>query len=224
MKFDIHKSVKPGATRCRLGYILIRNAKVQGTPSSLAQKFFQLQSSIAAVYNIQELTNMPRVVGVGSLYNQNDFDASRYNLASEELVRRVLESVEPYYVNSAVTVTHYCSINFLLPVGLYDLDQINGDISYRIPLEDTYVDIRGGIMDTDCKPFLNDSSGAFGNSEANSRRTAVTLSTNNLLAVVYADEKIAIEELRHILSFTGEMLIRYNDGVVEKQEIIEERI
>jgi len=221
MKFDINKQVKRRAGGCRLGYIIIRNAKVQGTPSSLAQKFFQLQSSVAAVYNIHSVGNAPRMVGVGSLYNHSDFDASRYQLASEELVRRVLDNKESYYVNSAVTVTHYCSINFLLPVGLYDLDQINGDISYNIPLTDTYVDIGGEIMDTDCQPFLNDTHGAFGNSTANSRRTAVTLSTNNLLAVVYADEKVETEELLHILNFTGEMIIRYNDGIIEKQEIID---
>lgn len=221
MKFDIHESVKQGTDRCRLGYILIRNTKVHGTPSSLAQKFFQLQSSIAAIYNIHGLNNGPRLAGVGSLYNQSDFDASRYNLASEELVRRALDNKESYYVNSAVTVTHYCSINFLLPIGLYDFDQINGDIGYSIPLEDTYVDIKGDIMDTNYKLFLNDSNGPFGNSDADSRRTAVTLSTNNLLAVVYANETVGTEELMHILNFTGEMIIRYNDGVVEKQEIIE---
>lgn len=221
MKFDINENLKQEAGGCRLGYIIIRNAKVQGTPSSLAQKFFQLQSSIAAVYNIRVLANMPRLAGVGSLYNHNDFDASRYHLASEELVRRVLDNKESYYVNSAVTVSHYCSINFLLPVGLYDLDQINGDVNYNIPLSDTYVDIRGDIMETDCKPFLNDHTGPFGNSIVDSRRTAVTLSTSNLLAVVYADEKVATEELTHILNFTGEMIVRYNDGIIEKQGIMD---
>ncbi|MBP2628671.1 MAG: hypothetical protein H6Q68_3382 [Firmicutes bacterium] len=221
MKFDIHESVKQGDTRCRLGYILIRNVKIQGTPPSLAQKFFQLQTSIAAVYNIDALANVPRIAGVGSLYNHKGFDASRYNLASEELVRRVIDNKDSYYVNSAVTVINYCSINFLLPIGLYDLDQINGDIMYNIPLEDNYMDIRGDVMATDCKPFLSDSNGVFGNSNAEARRTAVTLSTNNLLAVVYADEKVAAEELMRILNFTSEMIIRYNGGTVEKQEIIE---
>jgi len=221
MKFDIHESLKQGGAHPRLGYILIRNAKVQGTPPSLAQKFFQLQTSIAAVYNIETLVNIPRLSGVGSLYNQKNFDATRYNLSSEELVRRVLDNKESYYVNSAVTVAHYCSINFLLPVGLYDLNQINGDIMYNIPLEDNYMDIKGDVMATDCKPFLSDGNGVFGNSNADTRRTAVSLSTNNLLAVVYADEKVATEELGHVLNFTGEMIICYNGGIVEKQGIIE---
>jgi len=221
MKLTIHESVKQGAASCRLGYILIRNAQVQGTPPSLAQKFFHLQTAIAAVHNIDALTNVPRLAGVGSLYHQNDFDASRYNLASEELIRRVLENKESYYVNSAVTVTHYCALSFLLPVGLYDLDQINGDIMYNIPLEDYYVNGRGDVMATHSKPFLSDSQGAFGNANADARRTSVTLSTNNLLAVVYADEKVGTEDLMHILKFTSKMIICYNGGTVEKQEIVE---
>ena len=221
MEFHIHESIKRGAVRCRLGYILIRDAKVQGTPPSLAQKLFQLQTSIAAVYNIDALHNVPRLAGMGSLYNQKDFDATRYNLASEELVRHVLDNRDSYYVNSAVTVTNYCYIKFLLPIGLYDLDQINGDIMYNMPREDNYVDIRGNVVTTDSKPFLCDSHGVFGSYNEDARRTAVTLTTNNLLAVVYADDKVASEELMHILDFTGQMIIRYNGGMIEKQKIIE---
>ena len=221
MRFDIHESVKKVHGHYQLGYSVIRNVKVQGTPPSLAQKYAQLQTAIAGVYNIDGLTNAPHFVGAHSLYNDNDFDASRYDAVSEALVRRVVCNKNAYYVNSAVTVMNYCSINFLIPVGLYDLDQINGDITYQLSADEAYVNSGSDVVVTDSNLFLSDSKGIFGNHIADTRRTAVTLSTNNLLAVVYGERKIKASELTQILNYTSEMIIRHNGGTIEKQEIVE---
>ena len=221
MKFDIHENIKQCTSHWRLGYIVIRNVKVQGASPSLSQKLFQLQTALAAVYNIDELAKVARIAGVRSVYNQNNFDATRYTSEAEALVRRVLQNKDAYYVNSAVAASNYCSLKFLLPTGLYDLDQINGNISYGFSSGDSYVNIKGETMITDNQLFLRDDTGIFGNSTVHDRRTAVTLSTKNLLAIVYANENVMPETLMHILSFMGRRMTRYNGGVVGVQEIIE---
>jgi len=221
MKFDIHESVKREKGHCRLGYVVIRNTEVQGAPPSLTQKFFQLRAAIAGVSNVDGLVNVPKLANVLNIYNQDEFDMTRYNLASEELIHRILHHKESYYVNSAVTVANYCSIKFLLPIGLYDFDQLQGNIQYGLPSEDTYININGDVVPTEGQSFLSDDHGVFGNSCTDTRRTAVTLSTNSILTVVYADKKISIEELTNMLNFTSEMIIRYNGGILETQEIID---
>lgn len=221
MKFDIHESIKQGTEYSRLGYIVIGNVKVQGAPPFLAQKLFQLQTALGAVYNIDGLAKGTRLAGVRSLYNQNTFDATRYTSEAEVLVRRVLQNKDSYYVNSAIAAINYCSLKFLLPTGLYDLDQINGNVLYRVPIEESYVNINGEIMNTEGQSFLTDRTGIFGNATTHTRRTAVTLSTNNLLAVVYANEKVTKEGLLHILNFTSKRMTRYNGGTIEVQAIIE---
>lgn len=220
MKFEIHENIKQKKSHCQLGYLMIHNAKVQGTPTSLAQKFFRLQTSISEIYNIDGLGKTPRLAAVRNLYNKDEFDITRYNMDSEELVQRVLRKKDAYYVNSAVVAAQYCSIHFLLPVGLYDLDQINGDISYGLPVEESYINSNGESMPTDGQEFLSDNHGIFANEIVDTRRTAVTLSTKNLLAVVYANEKVTRDELLDILNLIGETIICYNGGVVERQEII----
>lgn len=220
MKFDIDDSIKQCTSYSRLGYLVIRNIKVQGAPPMLAQKLFQLQTALGALYNIDGLTNAPRLAGVRSIYNQNTFDTSRYTLDAEGLVRRILQNKDVYYVNSAVAAIHYCSLKFLLPAAVYDLDQIAGDITYDVPLAGSYVNMNGEQMTTSDQPFLHDNIGVFGNANTQTRRTAVTLSTNNLLAVVYGNEKVTTEQFHSILDFTQEKLTLYNEGVVEVQEII----
>ena len=220
MKFEIHDSIKQEDNGCQIGYIVIRDAKVQGTPTALAQKFFQLQTSIAAVYHIDGLDQVPRLASARNLLSQNEFDITRYNTDSEELVRRVLRKKDAYYVNSAVVAAQYCSMHFLLPVGLYDLDQVNGDITYRLSREENYINSNGESMSADGQAFLSDEHGIFANKIVDTRRTAVTLSTKNLLAVVYAKDEVTRDELADILNLIGEMIVCYNGGIVDKQEIL----
>ena len=75
------------------------------------------------------------------------------------------------------------------------------------------------MVSTEGKPFLTDNKGVFGNPTSDSRRTAVSLSTRNLLSVVYAGSGAAQEDLSRILQFTGEMLTRYNGGSIRDVQI-----
>ncbi len=220
MHLTIHDSIKQIIPNCRLGYIIINNTNVRGTPPALSQEFLKLQSEVAKIYNLNILPTVPRVVAVRNMYKKLDFDPSRYRPASEALVRRVLQNRGLYYVNSAVDVNNYCSIKFLLPFGLYDLDRIEGDVEYRMASPGSYINIAGNNVSTDGKPFLTDNNGVFGNPTSDARRTAVTLNTRNLFSVVYADEEVSDDDLTEILNFTAKMFVHYNDGTIAAQNII----
>ena len=153
------------------------------------------------------------------MYKKLDFDPSRYRPASESLVRRVLQHKGVYYVNSAVDASNYCSLKYLVPFGLYDLDKIEGDICYQRQHGGTYVNIGGNQVSTDGKPFLSDSLGVFGNPTSDSRRTAVSLATKNLLSVVFAGSGTAETDLCQILEYCAEILTRYNGGAVDAIQV-----
>ncbi|MDF2635543.1 MAG: hypothetical protein K0R78_2417 [Pelosinus sp.] len=220
MKINIHESIKKINPRCTLGYSIIRNVVVHGASPSLAQELFHLQMEAAKFYNLEELINIPPIIGVRSIYKKVDFNPFRYNASSEEVVRRMLQKKGSDYVNSAVTVNNYCSIKFLVPLGLYDLDKIAGEVSYKLGDRGTFVNIDGNLIATDEKAFLTDAQGAFGNPTLEAAHTKVTLATRNILLVVYADEESKREELSHILDFTKEMILTHNSGTVEAQAII----
>ncbi|WP_425057853.1 hypothetical protein SCACP_24180 [Sporomusa carbonis] len=219
MKLKIHESISQVVPNCRLGYLTINNVIVRGTPPALSQEFAQLQAEVAKAYNLDILPKLPRILAVRNMYKKLNFDPSRYRPASEALIRRVLQKKDLYYVNSAVDVNNYCSIKYLLPFGLYDLDQVIGDIVYRRATEGSYINIAGNTVSTDNKPFLTDGAGVFGNPTSDSRRTAVTLATRNLLAVIYADESVSIGELHEILDFAAGMFVCYNGGTVTEKHI-----
>lgn len=220
MKITIHESISQVVPNCRLGYLTINDVVVRGTPTALSQEFDRLQIEVGQAYNMDILPKLPRILAVRNMYKKLHFDPSRHRPASEALVRRVLQKKNLYYVNSAVDVNNYCSIKFLLPFGLYDLDQIVGDSSYRLATEGNYTNIAGKEVSTDNKPFLTDNLGVFGNPTADSRRTAVTLATRNLLSVVYADENVNTTELDEILDFAATMFVCYNGGKLTGKYIV----
>lgn len=220
MKITIHESISHVIPNCRLGYLTINNVVVRGTPTALSQQFDKLQIEVGQAYNMDILPKLPRVLAVRNMYKKLHFDPARYRPASEALVRRVLQKKNLYYVNSAVDVNNYCSIKYLLPFGLYDLDQIVGDASYKLATEGQYTNMAGKTVSTENKPFLTDDVGVFGNPTADSRRTAVNLTTRNLLAVVYADESVSTSELNDIMDFAADMFVCYNGGTVAGKYII----
>ncbi|VBB08675.1 phenylalanyl-trna synthetase b3/b4 [Lucifera butyrica] len=220
MNITIHESIKDSIPCCRLGCTLIQDVIVRGTPPPLTREFMDLQAEMAQIYNLKVLPTIPRIASVRNMYKKLDVDPSRYRPASEALVRRVLQGKGLYYVNSAVDVNNYCSIKFLLPFGIYDAGQIAGDVTYCLAENGTYINIAGKQVSTDQKPFLTDSLGFFGNPTSDSRRTAVTLSTRNLLSVIFADEEIGEPGLNNIMEFFGDMIVKYNGGRIVEKKVV----
>jgi DNA/RNA-binding domain of Phe-tRNA-synthetase-like protein len=221
MNFHIHESIKKISPKCSLGYLVIRNIVVQGTPPSLAHEFFHLQVEAAKFYNIEELLDIPPIIGVRGIYKKVDFNPVRHNKTSEDIVRNIIQRKGAYYVNSAIAVNNYCAIKFLLPFGLYDLDQIDGEISYQLDTMGAHINIEDKNAPTTVKPLLSDAKGVFGNPYLEDAiRAKVTLATRNILLVVYADEEVNKEELNKILSFARDMILCYNGGTVEIQDIL----
>lgn len=220
MKIAIDESIKQAVPNCRLGYVVIENAIVRGTPPALARELNELQEQVAKAYNPDLLPQTPRIISVRSMYKKLHFDPARYRPASEALVRRVLQNKGLYFVNSAVDVNNFCSLKYLLPFGIYDLGQVQGDIVYGIGPVGSYTSIAGDHKSTEGKPFLSDNVGPFGNPTADAGRTAATLITSRLLSVVYVDEEISEADLQEVLDYTADMLVRYNDGTVVQKTIV----
>lgn len=216
----IDEAIK-NAMKLRLGVSVIKDVKVKGTPTNLTQELTSLQEELSKNLNIDNLASVPRILSVRTMLRKLAVDPSYYRPSSEALVRRVLTTRSMYYLNSAVDVKNYCSLKFLLPLGLYDLDKIEGTIYYKIVADERYESSTGDIVYTDRNPFLTDDKGVFGNPTAEASRTAVTLTTKNLLSVIYAAEDVSDAELTDIMNYTNQMFLRYNSGYIDMQKIIE---
>jgi DNA/RNA-binding domain of Phe-tRNA-synthetase-like protein len=132
------------------------------------------------------------------LYRAFGVDPTRTRPSSEALLRRVLKGQSLYRINRLVDACNWGSLAMLLPVGLYDRDRIEGDITVRVggPGE-AFEGIRKGEVHVEGRLTLADDGGPFGSPTSDSLRTSVRPDTTRALVVVFAPgdfPRLALDE------------------------------
>lgn len=130
------------------------------------------------------------------LYRRTGEDPTKLRPSSEALLRRVLRGEALYRINCLVDTCNLCSLEFLLPIGLYDLDLVVGDVTARIggPGE-AYESLGKGRYSVEGRLALFDAEGPFGSPTNDSRRTAITDATRRCLLVIFAPGSYPREHL-----------------------------
>ena len=137
---------------------------------------------------------------VRAMYRRTGLDPTKRRPSSEALLRRVLKGDPLPRINNVVDVCNWCSLEFQLPYGLYDLDRIQGDIELRLGREgEAYAGIRKDEVHVSGRLTLADSQGAFGNPSSDSARTMVTGAARRVLMVVFAPAELPRERLENVI-------------------------
>jgi DNA/RNA-binding domain of Phe-tRNA-synthetase-like protein len=138
-----------------------------------------------------------------TMYKRIGLDPTKTRPSSEALLRRVMKGDPLPRVNSLVDVCNWCSVEFQLPYGLYDLAHIEGAISLRLGREgESYPGIRKDDVHVGGRMTLADERGAFGNPTSDSARTMVTSATTSALVVVFAPRALPTDWLLTVLDTT----------------------
>jgi DNA/RNA-binding domain of Phe-tRNA-synthetase-like protein len=144
------------------------------------------------------------------LYRAFGIDPTSTRPSSEALLRRVLQGKPFPSVNSAVEVCNLCSTSFLLPIGLYDADKIEGDVTLRQGAAgESYPGIRKDLVNVAGRPVLADAQGPFGNPTSDSLRTCVSTGTTSLLMVIFAPADYATTSLQAHIAFARAAIERH---------------
>jgi hypothetical protein len=93
----------------------------------------RLDAPLAAVELAMRSAGQADVAPVRTMYKRVGLDPTRNRPSSEALLRRVRRGDPLPRINTMVDVCNWCSLEFQLPYGLYDLARIEGDaIDLRI--------------------------------------------------------------------------------------------
>ena len=142
---------------------------------------------------------------VRTMYKKVGIDPTKTRPSNEALLRRVRKGDAIPRINSAVDIVNWCSLEFQLPYGLYDVSKVSGPVTMRLGAEgESYPGIRKDAVNVGGRITVADEIGAFGNPTSDSARTMVTPSATALLIVVYAPIEITKPQLDRVLATTGE--------------------
>jgi len=145
---------------------------------------------------------------VRTMYRAVGLDPTRRRPSSEALLRRVARGDPLPRINSLVDVCNWCSLEFQLPYGLYDLDRIQGAIELRLGREgEEYPGIRKDAVHVAGRLTLADDLGPFGNPSSDSARTMVVPGVARALVVVFAPAQVAEPHLAAVLDATSRRIL-----------------
>jgi len=160
-------------------------------------------------------TNPPEEAGaVRTMYKRVGLDPTKTRPSSEALFRRVRKGDTLPRINSMVDVCNWCSLEFQLPYGLYDLGHVEGEtIQMRLGRDgESYPGIRKDDVHVSGRICLADARGPFGNPTSDSARTMVTAATTRALVVVFAPRSLEQRRLAHVLDVTARRMTEFTSA------------
>ena len=142
---------------------------------------------------------------VRTMYKRVGLDPTKTRPSSEALLRRVRKGDPLPRINAMVDVCNWCSLEFQLPYGLYDLAHVEGDsIEMRLGTDgESYAGIRKDDVHVGGRICMADARGPFGNPTADSARTMVTPATTRALVVVFAPAAYDRTHMMRVLDVTA---------------------
>jgi DNA/RNA-binding domain of Phe-tRNA-synthetase-like protein len=170
----------------------------------------RLNAPLAAAEAAVRINPPTEVTSVRTMYKRVGLDPTKTRPSSEALLRRVRKGDTLPRINSMVDVCNWCSLEFQLPYGLYDADQIEGDVELRLGVTgESYAGIRKDDVHVEGRITLADRIGPFGNPTSDSARTMVTTATTRALLVVFAPRDVDERRLAHVLDSTSSRMSEF---------------
>ena len=150
---------------------------------------------------------------VRAMYRRIGLDPTKTRPSSEALLRRVRKGDRLPRINTLVDICNWCSLEFQLPYGLYDVTALEPPVTLRMghPGE-SYPGIRKDVVNVAERLTLADQGGPFGNPTSDSARTMVTEATTSVLTVVFAPAQTTPARLATVLEATAARLTRFAGG------------
>ena len=196
-------------THVRPAWLVVDGVRVVEGAPALDAPLAEAASRMRAAVESAELT-----AAVRAMYRRFGVDPTKTRPSSEALLRRVRKGDPLPRINNVVDVCNWCSLEFQVPYGLYDLSRVAGAIELRTGRAgESYAGIRKDVVHLEGRLVLADSEGPFGNPTSDSARTMVTPSAVSILAVIVAPASVAEAALARMIDTTSARVREFAGGV-----------
>jgi DNA/RNA-binding domain of Phe-tRNA-synthetase-like protein len=144
-----------------------------------------IEKEVMEEYSLADVLNIPLIKEARDAYKTLGKDPSRYRLACESLLRRLVKGKGLYLINNIVDLGNILSIKTNRSVAVLDYNKIEGDVEIRIGTEnDEYYGIGRGKINVSDIPVYVDKASPFGSTTSDTLRTAITDETKTILLFI----------------------------------------
>ncbi|MCM3588936.1 phenylalanine--tRNA ligase beta subunit-related protein [Mesobacillus maritimus] len=200
----------PGFTA---GIIRYRNIEVGPSPQMLKGRLQLFQESIYFDLEDKNLTEFDGIKEWRQIFKQVGKDPNRYRHSAEALYRRIKKQNYLQSVHSAIDTNNFFSLKYEVPIGIYDMDKVNGDIEIKIGNEsEEYIGLNGRVNSLANLIVSKDELGPFGSPFVDSERTAVSTETKNALQIIYLRPSLDSNESQKLTESLMNMFLQIHGG------------
>ena len=176
--------LKAKCPRTALGY-LIADVRAGEAPALLFEEMKSREMELLSLPEPRVVLESPRVLATRAGYKALGKDPARYRGSAEALLRRLINGKSFPQINAVVDIINLVSVESRLPIGLYDLANVKGDIIFRSGRRgETYKGIGKYDLNLEGLPVFADEAGPHGSPTSDSERTMVTEATTRVLAIL----------------------------------------
>lgn len=209
----ISEDVKKLVPSFKIGTILYNDIVIGPSPQMLRGRFQLFLESLKLDAAHSSVSELPAIQEWRTAFKSLSMDPSRYRPSSEALLRRVYNGKDIGLVNSAVDVNNFFSLQYGIPLGIYNSDALNGDIEIKLgETGDEYEGLNGRLMNMEGKLLSADSAGAFGSPIVDAKRTMTHEGVTNALHLIYFRPSMSVEESEKLLAAIEKMFIQIHGG------------
>ena len=210
MNVTIDPKLKTKCPRTALGCVTAQ-VTAGASPDALLQEMKAREMEIQKLPFPRGVLESPQIVAARAAYKALGKDPARYRGSAEALLRRVVAGKGLPQINAVVDVINLVSVESRLPIGLYNLAHVTGEIVFRAGRAgETYKGIGKYDLNLEGLPIFCDAAGPHGSPTSDSERTMVTAETTRVLAIIVSFE--GPESLARWTQRLGALLQQYAIG------------
>jgi DNA/RNA-binding domain of Phe-tRNA-synthetase-like protein len=184
MNVTIDDALKAKCPKVALGCVTAQ-VEAPTSPEALIAKLNNCEQAVLRLPEPRSVLESPQILAARAAYKALGKDPARYRGSAEALLRRVIAGKSLPSINAVVDIINLVSVESRLPIGLYDLAHVEGDIVFRAGRAgETYKGIGKYDLNLEGLPVFCDALGPHGSPTSDSERTMVTSETRNVVAVI----------------------------------------
>ncbi len=213
MKFEIDPILFDTVPSLKLGINHYTKITVSESPQMLKGRLQLFQEHLFFDLEDKAVTDFPGIQEWREVWKSFGANPGRYRHSTEALMRRIAKQKYLAPFHSAVDLNNFFSLQYVIPVGIYDITAIEGDVTLKKGNETmAYEGLNGRLNTLENILTLSDSLGGFGSPYVDSKRTAVTESTTEAIHVFFLRPSMPAEEAIELTSSAGKMFTDLNGG------------
>lgn len=213
MEVTVNSSLYDIIPDLKIGVIQYENITIGDSPQMLKGRLRLFQENAYFELEDKNITDYEEIREWRAIFKKLGKDPNRYRHSAEALYRRVKKQTFLPSLNSATDLNNFFSLEYRIPLGIYDKNQIKGDIELRKGMpEELYEGLNGRKNNAENLLITADDAGPFGSPFVDSTRTAVTTSTTNALQIAYLSPKIELHNAQKLVESLASMFTHINGG------------